>query len=185
MLSIVDIVLNHTANDSPWILDHPEATYNTDDCPHLWSAWLLDKALVDFSLDYSKKKVPECPAAPYIGTAADLGKVMAAIQKRVIDPLRLYEFFLCDVATVLREDFLPAIQNIEAQEAESYKKQFEDDGWFMKKKFDVLANHLTKFHGGKERMGVKLKMPEAAIFFMLSNNRNRTAATKEIEALLC
>jgi glycogen debranching enzyme len=42
---MVDIVLNHTANDSKWILDHPEATYNTDDCPHLWAAWELDNAL--------------------------------------------------------------------------------------------------------------------------------------------
>lgn len=49
LLSIVDIVLNHTATDSKWIVDHPEATYNTDDCPHLWSAYLLDKAIHDFS----------------------------------------------------------------------------------------------------------------------------------------
>jgi glycogen debranching enzyme len=45
LLSFVDIVLNHTANDSKWIVDHPEATYNTDDCPHLHSAWLFDKAI--------------------------------------------------------------------------------------------------------------------------------------------
>jgi glycogen debranching enzyme len=45
LLSMVDIVLNHTANDSKWIVDHPEATYNTDDCPHLWAAWELDSAL--------------------------------------------------------------------------------------------------------------------------------------------
>jgi glycogen debranching enzyme len=45
MLSIVDIVLNHTANDSKWIVDHPEATYNTDDCPHLYCAWLFDKMI--------------------------------------------------------------------------------------------------------------------------------------------
>ena len=53
MVSIVDIVLNHTANNSNWIVEHPDSTYNTDDCPHLWSAWVLDKAIQDFSEDFS------------------------------------------------------------------------------------------------------------------------------------
>ena len=68
IVSFVDIVLNHTANNSAWIVDHPDATYNTDDCPHLWSAWVLDKAMQDFSHDFSNKKIPECPSAPYIST---------------------------------------------------------------------------------------------------------------------
>jgi len=72
LLSIVDILLNHTANNSKWIVDHPEATYNTDDCPHLWSAWLLDKAISDFSENYSKGQVKECPAAPYIRNEQEL-----------------------------------------------------------------------------------------------------------------
>ena len=79
MLSIVDIVLNHTANDSKWIVEHPEATYNTDDCPHLWSAWVFDRALQDFSLEYAAGKIPECPAAPYIRDEAELALAMKAI----------------------------------------------------------------------------------------------------------
>jgi glycogen debranching enzyme len=45
LLSFVDIVLNHTANNSEWIVDHPDAGYSTDTCPHLWAAWELDNAL--------------------------------------------------------------------------------------------------------------------------------------------
>lgn len=72
LLTLVDIVLNHTAHNSEWIIDHPEATYNTDDCPHLWSAWELDKGLRDFSREYAKRKIPECPSAPYISNEGDL-----------------------------------------------------------------------------------------------------------------
>ena len=61
-------MLNHTANNSTWIVDHPDATYNTDDCPHLWSAWVLDKAMQDFSHDFANKKITECPSAPYVSS---------------------------------------------------------------------------------------------------------------------
>lgn len=57
MVSIIDIVLNHTANNSDWILVHPEAAYNTDDCPHLYSAWLLDYELKQFSDKYAEGKI--------------------------------------------------------------------------------------------------------------------------------
>ena len=34
-------------------------------------------------------------------------------------------------------------------------------------------------------MNVQLKMPDAAMYFILANNRNRENATKEVERLLC
>lgn len=80
LLGIVDIVLNHTASNSVWLSAHPEAAYNTDDCPHLYPAWLLDKTLTDFSDDYANKRnMSECPAAPFINNENDLRNVLSAI----------------------------------------------------------------------------------------------------------
>ena len=101
MLSIVDIVLNHTAHDSHWIADHPEACHSTDASPHLWSAWLLDKALRDFSDAFALKNVPSLPFAPYIANETDLAAVLHHIRTKVIAPLRLQEFFMCDVDRVM------------------------------------------------------------------------------------
>lgn len=88
LLGIVDIVLNHTANNSEWLLEHPESAYNTDDCPHLTSAYVLDRALADFSNEFALRKngiERECPSAPFINNDYDLRTVISAIQNRVIN----------------------------------------------------------------------------------------------------
>ena len=53
LFGIVDIVLNHTANNTKWIQQHPEACYNTDDQPRLYPAYLLDAELVKISKEFS------------------------------------------------------------------------------------------------------------------------------------
>ena len=77
-MGIVDIVLNHTANNSEWIMDHPEACYNTDDFPSLWPAWLQDNMLVELSEEFSKG-VKWCKSSPYIKSEHDLSEVMDEI----------------------------------------------------------------------------------------------------------
>lgn len=124
LVSFIDIVLNHTAHNSEWIKDHPDAAYNTDDCPHLWSAWELDYALQQFSKKFELKKVPECPCAPYIANETDLGQVMKYVQENILDKLKIHEFFHADVATVIKTVLTPGLQNIDEKKIEVYKAQF-------------------------------------------------------------
>lgn len=51
VLSICDIVLNHTANETDWLQEHPECTYNCLNCPYMRPSYLLDAALTQFSID--------------------------------------------------------------------------------------------------------------------------------------
>lgn len=56
-LLFVDVVLNHTANNSAWLVEHPEAAYNTLNSPHLRVAHELDAVMLRFSLAHARHAV--------------------------------------------------------------------------------------------------------------------------------
>jgi glycogen debranching enzyme len=130
LLGIIDIVLNHTAGNSDWLLDHPEAAYNTDDCPHLTAAYVLDRAVNDFSCDFANRRnVDDCPSAPYINNEGDLRAVLNAIGSRVIPRLNINEYFMYNI-----NDNLRAVRDTISSELRG--KQLILD--FFRKKFDRL-----------------------------------------------
>ena len=56
VVSICDIVLNHTANETEWIMDNPDATYNCKNCPHLRPAYILDRVISRVAADIEDGK---------------------------------------------------------------------------------------------------------------------------------
>jgi len=56
VLAICDLVLNHTANETPWLVTNPEVGYNLTNSPHLRPAYLLDCLLFQMSYDISQGK---------------------------------------------------------------------------------------------------------------------------------
>ena len=59
VLSFCDIVLNSTADNSAWLNNHQEATFNQVNTPKLYSALLLDQKISEFSKDFMNKKIEE------------------------------------------------------------------------------------------------------------------------------
>jgi glycogen debranching enzyme len=56
VLSLTDLVFNHTSKDSPWLWEHPECAYNLENSPHLRPAYILDCALRQFSDEVAENK---------------------------------------------------------------------------------------------------------------------------------
>ncbi|XP_045521820.1 glycogen debranching enzyme [Pieris brassicae] len=99
-LVICDVVLNHTANETPWLPEHPEATYNCQNCPHLRPAALLDAAFARVSARVGagllEPRVPREVTEP-----AHVDAARAALEEEAA-ALRLSELFQCDVDALER-----------------------------------------------------------------------------------
>ncbi|KAJ6087722.1 hypothetical protein N7467_006636 [Penicillium canescens] len=92
LLTLTDVVWNHTANNSKWLEEHPESGYSVETAPWLEAALELDTALLKFGYDLEELGLPT-----EFKTADDLVTVMNAARKHVIDGIRLWEFYVLDV----------------------------------------------------------------------------------------
>jgi glycogen debranching enzyme len=98
LLSITDVVLNHTANNSEWLREHPDAGYNRITAPHLASAIELDGMLLKFSDNLESLGYPV-----KLNSIEDLLSVMEGIKTHVITDLKLWEFYVVNVDTTIDE----------------------------------------------------------------------------------
>ncbi|CCG80823.1 Glycogen debranching enzyme [Taphrina deformans PYCC 5710] len=97
LLALTDVVWNHTANNSDWLLDHPDAGYNLENSPHLCAAYALDTALLDFSENLGRFGLPTD-----LKNTGDLLRVMEGMKSRVFGQIKLWEFYVIDTKEALK-----------------------------------------------------------------------------------
>lgn len=98
ILSLSDIVLNHTADNSQWLREHPEVGYSPETAPHLRAALDLDDALIDFSARLGEFGLPT-----NLNSEDDLDRIVGALKERVFGVVRLWEYYVVDVQTAVSE----------------------------------------------------------------------------------
>lgn len=103
MASICDIVLNHTANESEWIYEHPDATYSCHTCPHLRPAFLLDALLAQASDDVAAGKLEHLGVPNVVETEQHLEALKYQLHIDYLQRVKLYEFYQVDAEKYLRE----------------------------------------------------------------------------------
>jgi len=93
ILSLIDVVLNHTADNTDWLQDHPEAGYNPLNSPHLEAAVVVDTALYEFGLALESHGLPST-----IASEDDLRRVMDVFREQILPKTDLWQFYVADVA---------------------------------------------------------------------------------------
>ncbi|KAJ8965550.1 hypothetical protein NQ314_004050 [Rhamnusium bicolor] len=146
--SICDIVLNHTANESQWIKEHPEVTYNCVNCPYMRPAYLLDAAFYQFSLDVERGLYEDRGIPIEVNHEDHLNAIRYHFRISVLEPLKLEELYICDVNKLVAE-FLNFARNT-APNTRDIRKISEE--------LKLLQDPEYKRLSGKVDMALALKL---------------------------
>ena len=153
-LSICDVVWNHTAINTPWLIDHPEACYSIQNTPYLRPAYCLDRVLEKYNDRLERR-------AEIVSTPEDVEKIMGELERRIIPSARLWEFYVLDIA-----------KHVPAFKAALENPNFilEDDN---SHKHHPLASGLTEsciIHGNGTRGSKIVRLSCAMKLFAKNNN---------------
>ncbi|KAI5295265.1 hypothetical protein KEM52_001875 [Ascosphaera acerosa] len=137
LLGLTDVVWNHTANNSKWLEEHPEAGYSPETAPWLQSAFELDTALLDYSKKLKTLKLPTC-----LKSEDDLHQVIAGIKQHVLPSLKLWQFYAIDAKTA-RHEILVLWKAGNAAKPPGGQPLNPDEvqHWSIKQKADYLREH--------------------------------------------
>eukprot|EP01104_Vermistella_antarctica_P009826 TRINITY_DN2573_c0_g1_i3.p1 TRINITY_DN2573_c0_g1~~TRINITY_DN2573_c0_g1_i3.p1 ORF type:complete len:701 (+),score=97.55 TRINITY_DN2573_c0_g1_i3:148-2250(+) len=113
LLSMTDVVWNHTAHTSAWLLDHPECGYNIDNSPHLEEALAVDDAILFFSDALARGHYD---MGAHISEESELNRVMECFRTVLRPRLRLWEFYVVDIPKSVGELRTALLSGLTAQE---------------------------------------------------------------------
>ncbi|RCK55614.1 Glycogen debranching enzyme [Candida viswanathii] len=98
LLSLTDVVWNHTANNSAWLREYPDSGYNAATAPHLIPAIELDGELLEFSKNLKSLGLPTD-----VKSDRDLQVILDGINTHVLDKLRLWEYYVFNKREIVEE----------------------------------------------------------------------------------
>ncbi|XP_035993698.1 glycogen debranching enzyme isoform X1 [Fundulus heteroclitus] len=110
MVSITDVVYNHTAANSVWIKEHPECGYNLVNSPHLRPAWVLDRAVWHLTTRVADGRYKEKGLPPDIISESHLNALRSVFWEDIFPQIKLWEFYQIKVENAV-EQFRILLQN--------------------------------------------------------------------------
>jgi glycogen debranching enzyme len=161
VVALGDIVWNHTSHDTPWIGEHPEAAYNTDNCPYLKPAAVVDIALHKLAVDLVAGKYnSKYGLYDTIRNEDDIGKLCNILKEEVLPPLRLWEFFIINIDDAVNE-MRASIKQSQKIEEPYYDVDLNDDNKITEKIF----KEGIYYESHRDRFSIKVKLECALRLF--------------------
>ena len=145
--SITDLVYNHVSTDCPFLVDHPESTYNLVNSPHLKAAVLLDSILMQFTRDAQEGKLLQTKGIPAKIEESHLQLIRHYLFDEQIRSFKFWEFYICPTEDLV-DEFRLRISLRSARRGERVKE-----------------GELKLEHGEYNRMGTRVDLDLAEDLF--------------------
>ncbi|TPX32139.1 hypothetical protein SmJEL517_g04720 [Synchytrium microbalum] len=172
ILSVTDVVWNHTASNSVWLHQHPEAGYNLINSPHLRPAYEVDDAIMALSEDL--KIVYDIDPAPK--TPGDLTRIMETFRDVVLQSLKLWEYYIVDVKAAMA-DF-----KVEWRKTTATVANFNDLDLAkldIKGRAEIIRTECIEYDPTWNRFRRKIKIPYAVAFLKRLVNQGAVLNSEE------
>lgn len=101
--SICDVVLNHTANESNWLIVNPESTYSCYTCPYLRPAFLLDAVLLKAGTDIEEGLLEQLGVPKVIEQECHLDALRDQLKANYLPKANIHELFQCHLSKIVNE----------------------------------------------------------------------------------
>lgn len=135
--SMIDIVWNHIACNSPFLYEHPEIGYNLENSPHLKSAYDLDEALMRFSKQ--KERIIE--------SLQDIDNLLLDF-KEFLTKIALWEYWIINVEQTI-ENVLQLIDNkVPCSACNNLEDAILFDGLYNRYSYSMDITKLAYFYRG-------------------------------------
>ncbi|XP_052775290.1 glycogen debranching enzyme-like isoform X2 [Mya arenaria] len=102
VLCMTDLVYNHSADNSPWLEEHPECGFNLENSPHLKTAYLLDRIFANFSREVADGKWKHRGIPPEIATEETVKKIGEVLRTHVLPDQKMHEFYTVSVDDIIK-----------------------------------------------------------------------------------
>ncbi|XP_070195748.1 glycogen debranching enzyme-like isoform X2 [Littorina saxatilis] len=142
VLSITDLVLNHTSKDSPWLMEHPECAYNCNNSPHLKPAYIIDRIFHYFSQEIAKGKWESQGIPPSVTEEGHLQAMRHVLHNEIFPKHKISEFYKVDVDNVMKE-FKKAVDENRSREPNESELKIKQDPEFGRMKSSIDLNHAV------------------------------------------
>lgn len=151
--------MNHTSSDSKWLLSSKDSYYSPANTPLLTTAFVLDKALNDFSNLTANKQNQDYPKENLVESVEDIDLLMSVFEKKFLPTLNIPDYFCFNILETikkLQEEMQKSYPSISIKHNESEIEEEASANIFAKDKDDILEEFIVK-HTAK--LGVSIEGP--------------------------
>jgi glycogen debranching enzyme len=101
ILSLCDLVYNHMANDSEFLIKSPDSAFNLKNSPHLRPAFVLDRIFYHFTVDIANGKYESQGIVKGVIREDQLELLRHILSEHLIPKYKINEFFTFDLNEIM------------------------------------------------------------------------------------